>query len=147
MTAACRAEGASGCAVSVNSRHRPLEQVRPVRRDRLGEIPYPVPVTNSPMSRNRLTQHHRQSNPTELEQRVGYLEKLLTHHARITTLDSENLRRLAESIDKPPRGRRSPDVQSHSSGYLGVGDENCTVQPLENNITRRSPSCRIVHRR
>lgn len=83
----------------------------------------------------------------ELVQRLKHMERLLQHYAGDINLDSENLRGLAEAVDKdqPPRAREQS--VSQASDYLGGEEENFTVQPLGNNITRRSPSecCCIMY--
>lgn len=73
-----------------------------------------------------------------LEQRLGYMEKILSHYIGNSNLDVETLRNLAESVDQQQSRPRLLDVQSHSSSCLGVDDENFTVKPLENNITHYS---------
>lgn len=64
------------------------------------------------------------------------MEKILSHYIGNSNLDVETLRNLAESVDQQQSRPRLLDVQSHSSSCLGVDDENFTVKPLENNITR-----------
>lgn len=64
------------------------------------------------------------------------MERLLQHYAGDINLDSDNLRGLAEAVDKDhPLPRREQSV-SQGSDYLGAEEENFTVQPLGNNITR-----------
>ena len=73
------------------------------------------------------------ANTTELEQRVAYMEKLVTHYTGVVNLDCETLQNLVMSVGK------QPDLQgSNASVYLGVDDEKFTVQPLGNNITRKT---------
>ncbi len=72
-----------------------------------------------------------------IEQRLGYMEKILSHYTGHSNLDAETLRNLAESLDRQQSRPRLLDVHSHSSSCLGVDDENFIVKPLENNITRK----------
>ncbi|KAF7542597.1 hypothetical protein G7046_g10141 [Stylonectria norvegica] len=78
----------------------------------------------------------------DLTQRIAYMEKIITHYAGNIPLDSESLRILAESVEKNPDAPRSHRqvavVASPASDYLGVDDENFTVQPLDNNTTHYS---------
>lgn len=83
----------------------------------------------------------------ELAERLGYMERLVKHYAGDIDLDLENLRGLAEAVDKDhalPRGGQSV---SHEEGseYLGAEEESFTVQPVGNNITREQP-CRMLTR-
>lgn len=72
------------------------------------------------------------------------MEKIITHYAGNISFDSETLKAMAESVDKNPDAPRSHRqnqvVASPGSDYLGVDDENFTVQPLDNNTTRKNPS-------
>lgn len=72
---------------------------------------------------------------TELEQRLGYMEKLLSHYTGYANLDSELLRNLAESVDRQQAVPQPFDAQSRGSDCLD--DESFTVKPLDNNITRQ----------
>jgi hypothetical protein len=86
----------------------------------------------------------RSQGDTRLEQRVVQLEQIVTYYTGRDTLDPKTLCDLVDSLDKPPASRGSVGLQSDESVYLGVDDENFTVQPLGNNITREahySPSC------
>jgi hypothetical protein len=71
----------------------------------------------------------------ELDQRLAYMEKLLSHYTGHVNLDADTLRNLAESIEHGNRPQPL-DEQSQGSGYLGVEDEVFTVKPLDNNIAR-----------
>ena len=83
---------------------------------------------------------NRGATNAELSQRIAYMEKIIQHYAGNVPMDTESLRLLAESVDKAPDAPRShrqnPVVGSPGSDYLGVDDENFTVQPLDNNTTR-----------
>lgn len=68
------------------------------------------------------------------------MERIVSHYTGNTNLDFEALRNLAEFVDKGHNGPQPPDVQSHGSDDLGMDDENFTVEPLENNITREVQS-------
>lgn len=76
------------------------------------------------------------------------MEKIIQHYAGNISMDMESLRVLAESVDKAPEAirnhRPAPLIDSPGSDYLGVDDENFTVQPLDNNTTREhSPLTRL----
>lgn len=83
---------------------------------------------------------NRGATNAELTQRVAYMEKIVLHYAGDIALDMESLRHLAESLDKTPDAVRNhrpgPVPDSPGSDYLGVDDENFTVQPLDNNTIR-----------
>lgn len=64
------------------------------------------------------------------------MERLLQHYAGDINLDSDNLRGLAEAVDKDEPIPRGNDTASQGSEYLGADEENFSVQPLGNNITR-----------
>lgn len=85
---------------------------------------------------------NRGATNAELTQRIAYMEKIIQHYAGNIPMDMESLRLLAESMDKTPDAVRNHQpvrvVDSPGSDYLGVDDENFTVQPLDNNTTRKS---------
>lgn len=70
------------------------------------------------------------------------MEKIITHYAGSISFDSETLKALAESVDKNAdvngvaRQTQVAVASPPGSDYLGVDDENFTVQPLDNNTTR-----------
>ncbi|KAH7272664.1 hypothetical protein FSOLCH5_002959 [Fusarium solani] len=79
----------------------------------------------------------------ELLQRIAHMEKIITHYAGNIPLDPESIKAMAEAVDnKNPDiaqvHRQAPVVGSPGSDYLGVDDENYTVQPLDNNTTHYS---------
>lgn len=74
------------------------------------------------------------------------MEKIITHYAGNIPLDPESIKAMAEAVDnKNPDiaqvHRQAPVVGSPGSDYLGVDDENYTVQPLDNNTTRETHRC------
>jgi hypothetical protein len=78
---------------------------------------------------------------SDLLRRINYMERLLVHYAGDIKLDSESLRVMVETAeDDMPQSRQAESrddyAASHASDYLGAELENCTVKPLENNITR-----------
>ncbi|KAM6526876.1 hypothetical protein FSOLCH5_002959 [Fusarium solani] len=82
----------------------------------------------------------------ELLQRIAHMEKIITHYAGNIPLDPESIKAMAEAVDnKNPDiaqvHRQAPVVGSPGSDYLGVDDENYTVQPLDNNTTRETHRC------
>jgi hypothetical protein len=79
----------------------------------------------------------------ELLQRASYMEKIITHYAGSVSLDTESLKAMAESIDNKNFDahqvkRQAPIMDSPGSDFLGAEDENYTVQPLDNNTTRKT---------
>lgn len=64
------------------------------------------------------------------------MERLLQHYAGDINLDSDNLRGLAEAVEKDDPIPPGNDLASQGSEYLGADEENFSVQPLGNNITR-----------
>lgn len=72
----------------------------------------------------------------QLAQRLKYMERLLQHYAGDINLDSDNLRDLADAVDKDAAIPRGNATTSQGSEYLGPDEENFSVQPLGNNITR-----------
>lgn len=84
---------------------------------------------------------------------MAYMERLLAHYTGQSRLDADTLKTLAESVEKGraaagPSGSRPDadvnmdpevaadvDVKSQSSDSFQV--DEITVQPLENNITRK----------
>lgn len=92
------------------------------------------------MSADRLRNRTGATN-AELLQRIAYMEKIIIHYAGNVPLDSESLKVMAESVDnknldEPHSHRQGPILGSPPSDYLGVDDENYTVQTLDNNTTR-----------
>jgi hypothetical protein len=81
---------------------------------------------------------------------MAYMEKIITHYAGNIAFDTETLKAMAESVDKnvdmTGAIRPNPVVVASPPGsdYLGVDDENFTVQPLDNNTTREHPEFRPV---
>lgn len=78
----------------------------------------------------------------ELAERLDYMERLVKHYAGDIDLDLENLRGLAEAVDKDhalPRRGQSVSHEEGCSEYLGAEEESFTVQPVGNNITREHP--------
>lgn len=75
-----------------------------------------------------------------MPQRVAYLEKIVQRYVGDISFDSESLRSLAENIDRersPPRLPLATNDSSNSSDAVGVDKENFTIEPLDNNITRK----------
>lgn len=71
------------------------------------------------------------------------MEKVISHYAGNVALDTESLKAMAVAIDNKTFDasqfqRQAPLMDSPSSEYLGADDENYTVQPLDNNTTRKS---------
>jgi hypothetical protein len=71
------------------------------------------------------------------------MEKIITHYAGSVSLDTESLKAMAESIDNKNFDanqvqRQAPIMDSPGSDFLGAEDENYTVQPLDNNTTRKT---------
>ncbi|KAH6877259.1 fungal-specific transcription factor domain-containing protein [Thelonectria olida] len=93
------------------------------------------------MTKLRQGSHHQVTS--DLLRRINYMERLLVHYAGDIKLDSESLRVMVETAEDelpPSRKAESRDdyAASHASDYLGAELENCTVKPLENNITHYS---------
>ncbi|KAI5465698.1 fungal-specific transcription factor domain-containing protein [Mariannaea sp. PMI_226] len=110
--------------------HRQCEFLGPTARD--GD------ANGDGSNRNRSS-----ASNAELLQRMAYMEKIITHYAGNISFDSETLKSLAESVDKnvdmTGALRQNAAVASPpGSDYLGVDDENFTVQPLDNNTTHYS---------
>ncbi|KPM35767.1 hypothetical protein AK830_g10807 [Neonectria ditissima] len=109
--------------------HRQCEFLGPTARDGDG--------TGEGTTRNRSS-----ASNAELLQRIAYMERIITHYAGNISFDSETLKAMADSVDKNPDAPRSHRqnqvVGSPNSDYLGVDDENFTVQPLDNNTTHYS---------
>ena len=83
------------------------------------------------------------ANNTELLQRISCMEKIITHYAGNVALDTESLKSMSVAIDNKTFDasqfqRQAPIMDSPCSDYLGADDENYTVQPLDNNTTRKS---------
>jgi hypothetical protein len=71
------------------------------------------------------------------------MEKIITHYAGSVPLDTESLKVMAEAIDNKNVDatqvqRQAPIMDSPGSEFLGADDENYTVQPLDNNTTRKT---------
>ncbi|KAI5458904.1 fungal-specific transcription factor domain-containing protein [Mariannaea sp. PMI_226] len=101
------------------------------------------PESMQDISKLRQGSHHQVIS--DLLKRINYLERLLVHYAGNIKLDSESLRVLVETAEDglpphPPSQShdREEYVASHGSDDLGAELENCTVKPLENNITHYS---------
>ncbi|KAL5596960.1 hypothetical protein BROUX41_006367 [Berkeleyomyces rouxiae] len=83
--------------------------------------------------------------PTEMAQRLRYMEKLLTHFTGRSNLDANTLKNLSDAVDRQRVGSKLgadlgglEDDASQSSEHLGVDAEKFTVQPLESNIAHYS---------
>lgn len=78
------------------------------------------------------------SASAEINKRVQHLEKLLRHYAGNISLEADDLRDLAEAIDKERPAPHQERSVSQGSDQLGADEERFTVQPLGNNITRET---------
>lgn len=92
---------------------------------------------------------------------MAYMERLLAHYTGRSRLDAETLKTLADSVEKGRAGPEAPgpqldpdatmdpdvgaevEVKSQSSDSFQV--DEITVQPLENNITRKMSPGHQVH--
>ncbi|KAF4120799.1 Fungal trans [Geosmithia morbida] len=142
--AGCPARDASGCAGNATSRTLGLtSQDRTLRR---GECSIFNSIThlihNAADDPTRL-QASQEANK-DLTERLGYMERIVRHYLGHVSLDSANLRDLAQSIEGPHDGGdrsvtpRQDASSSHHSGYLDPEEESFTVQPVANNITHYS---------
>lgn len=66
------------------------------------------------------------------------METIIKHYVGNVTLDSETLKDLAQSIERESPSPRPDQASPGSEGHLGPEKESFTVQPLPNNITRKS---------
>ncbi|KAH8169239.1 fungal specific transcription factor domain-containing protein [Sarocladium implicatum] len=73
----------------------------------------------------------------EANERIQHMEKLLRHYAGNISLETENLRNLAEAIDKDHPAAQNEGSRYHDSD-IGAEEEKFTVQPLGDNITHYS---------
>jgi hypothetical protein len=79
--------------------------------------------------------HSPNASTQELHQRLIYMEKILKSKVEGIALDTQSLRRIAETIANegvPPHG----DLTFDDDGDPVTEEESCTLEPVLENTTR-----------